>query len=139
MELWNRLLTLLRMKRGSGLRYFELDESLHTALVDLADKEQRPAEEIQAELLTAGLAHLQTSDGLKERWGTLSQREQEVTAFTCLGYTNRQMAARMGVSPDTVKGYVRQALVKFHLHSKDELRMLLAQWDFGEWGPPAQC
>jgi DNA-binding CsgD family transcriptional regulator len=139
MNLWERLFSLLGYWRAGGRRYFELDENLHSALVDRADREQRPAEEIQNELLTAGLAHLQTSDGLKERWGTLSQREQEVTAFTCLGYTNRQMAARMGVSPDTVKGYVRQALVKFHLHSKDELRMLLAQWDFSEWGPPAQC
>ena len=128
-----------RLAAAGGRRYFALDEKLQTALVDLADREGRPAEEIQVELLTAGLAHLQTSERLKECWGTLSQREQEVTAYTCLGYTNRQMAARMGVSPDTVKGYVRQALVKFDLHSKDELRMLLGNWDFSEWGPPAQC
>ena len=128
-----------RLAAAGGRRFFALDEKLQTALVDLADREGRPAEEIQVELLTAGLAHLQTSERLKECWGTLSQREQEVTAYTCLGYTNRQMAARMGVSPDTVKGYVRQALVKFHLHSKDELRMLLGNWDFSEWGPPAQC
>ena len=48
------------------------------------------------------------------------------------------MAAKMKVSPDTVKGYVRQALIKFNVHSKDELRMLLALWDFSDWGPRAQ-
>jgi DNA-binding NarL/FixJ family response regulator len=52
--------------------------------------------------------------------------------YTCLGYTNRQKAARMCVSPATVKGYVRQALIKWHAHGKEELRMLLAQWDFSE-------
>jgi DNA-binding NarL/FixJ family response regulator len=137
MKPWDRLLTLLRKKPGPDPRYFALDEPLQAALADRADREQLPVEQVQAELLAAGLAHLQSSDGLKHCWETLSRREQEVTALTCLGCTNRQMAARLHVSPSTVKGYVRQAMVKWHAHGKDELRMLLAQWDFSEWGPPA--
>jgi DNA-binding CsgD family transcriptional regulator len=126
------------MLRGSGLRYYELEESLHTALVDLANQEQRPAEEVQADLLAIALAQQQKNGELWSRWQSLSPREQEVSALTCLGYTNRQMAARMGVSPETVKGYVRQALVKYRTHSKGELRMLLGNWDFSEWAPRAQ-
>ena len=61
-----------------------------------------------------------------------------MTALACLGYTNRQMAARLSVSPETIKGYVRQALVKWNAHSKNELRLLLEQWDFSDYGPPAQ-
>jgi len=49
MELWNRLLELLRMKRTSGARYFALDERLNMALVERADREGRPAEDIQGE------------------------------------------------------------------------------------------
>jgi DNA-binding CsgD family transcriptional regulator len=138
MELYEWLLELFRMKRPPGLRYFELDEELHTALVDRADRESRPAEDIQREFVAAGLAQLQTSDELKARWETLSKRERDVTSLTCLKYTNRQMAAMMKVSPDTVKGYIRQALVKFNVHSKDELRILLELWDFSDWGPRAQ-
>ena len=134
----NRLLTLLGLKRDPGPRYFELEESLYTALANLADQEQRPEDEIHADLLVAGLAQRQTRAELWQRWQSLSPREQDVTAFTCLGYTNRQMAAILGVSPDTVKGYIRQTLVKFHLHSKDELRMRLGGWDFSKWGPQAQ-
>jgi DNA-binding CsgD family transcriptional regulator len=137
-ELWQRLLAALRLQPGSPRRTFELDKSLQTALLQRAGQEQRPVEQIQAELIAAGLDQLRSSDGLKQRWGILSAREQQVTALTCLGYTNRQMAARLGVSPETVKGYVRQALAKFHLHSKDELRLQLGQWDFSEWAPPAQ-
>lgn len=138
MELWDRLLELLRLKGTSGPRFYELDESLRTALINRADRESRPAGDIQEEVVAAGLAKLQTSDELKARWETLSQRERDVTALTCLKYTNRQMAARLGVSPDTVKGYIRQALVKFNVHSKDELRIMLEPWDFSEWGPRAQ-
>jgi len=139
MELWQRLLALLRtMKPCPERRYFELDASLQAALKERADREQRPLQQFQAELLAAGLANLQTSDELKRCWKRLSGREQEVTALACLGYTNRQMAARMGVSPDTVKGYMRQAQVKFHAHGKDQLRLLLAQWDFSAWGKPQE-
>ena len=137
MELWQRLLALLQMKPGPDRRYFELDGPLQAALAERADRDQLPLEQIQAELLAAGLEHLQSVDELKRGWESLSPREQEVTAYTCLGYTNRQMAARMCLSPATVKGYVRQALVKFHLHGKDELRLQLAQWDFSDWAPPA--
>jgi DNA-binding NarL/FixJ family response regulator len=137
MQLWDRLLTFLGRKPGPAPHFFELDEPLHAALSERADRDQLPLEQVQAELLAAGLDRLRTSDGLKRRWEELSPREQEVTALTCLGYTNRQMAARLQLSPDTVKGYVRQALVKWHMHGKEELRLLLEQWDFSAWGPPA--
>lgn len=138
MSTLNRLLTLLGLKRDSGPRYFELDETLHTALTNLADQEQRPEEEIHADLLATALAQRYAHNELRQRWESLSPRERDVTALTCLGYTNRQIAAKLRVSPDTVKGYVRQVLIKFHLHSKDELRMLLSLWDFSKWGPKAQ-
>jgi DNA-binding CsgD family transcriptional regulator len=40
----------------------------------------------------------------------------------------------MCVSPHTVKEYMRKAQVKWKVHSKNELRLLLAQWDFSAWG-----
>ena len=135
-ELWNRLLGLLRTRRSPRWRYFELEESLHTALVQRADQENRPEQEIQAEVLAAGLEHLQSADGLKERWGRLSWREQEVTALTCLGYTNRQIAGRLHISIETVKTHMTNILVKFDMHGKAEMRQALSGWDFSEWGPP---
>jgi DNA-binding CsgD family transcriptional regulator len=135
-ELWNRLLGPLRTRRSLRWRYFALEESLHAALEQRADQEQRPAEEIQAELVAAGLAHLKTVDRLKECWGGLSPREQEVTALTCLQYTNRQMAGRLHISVETVKTHMSNILVKFGLHSKAELRQALSGWNFNEWGPP---
>ena len=138
MELWDRFLALFRMLRGNGLRRYELRESLQAALEERADREKRPLDELQAQALAAGLAHLDTSERLKQRWEKLSAREKEVTALTCLGYTNRQIASMIGISPETVKTYMQKLLVKFNLHSKYELRMKLEEWDFSEWGPPAQ-
>jgi len=133
MSPWNRLSSLLGLKRGSGPRYFALDETSHVALANIADQEKRPEEEIHAELLSAALTQRDSYINSWRRWEFLSPREKDVTALTCLGYTNRQIAAKLNLSPDTVKGYVRQVLMKFHLHSKDGLRMLLGNWDFSDW------
>ncbi len=139
-ELRERLLTLFHPRSGSTSPCFELDEGLHTALEEHAHLEQRPVEQVQAELVRAGLARLKNSEALEQRWGSLSRREQQVTALTCLGCTNRQVAARLGVSVETVKTHMSNLLVKFDLHSKAGLRMALSEWDFSEWDPAAkQC
>jgi DNA-binding CsgD family transcriptional regulator len=72
-------------------------------------------------------------DGLLARWGFLSAREQQVAALTCLNFTNRQIAARLRITPETAKTHVRNVLRKFDLHSKAELRRALADWDFSAW------
>ena len=138
MKTWDRLLAHLHLQPGSHPYEFGLDEALRAALVERAARDQCPIEQVEADLLRAGLAHLQSSDGLKRCWETLARREQEVTALTCLGYTNRQIAARLQLSPTTVKGYVRQALIKWRAHGKEELRLRLAKWDFSEWDPPVK-
>ena len=135
-ELWNHLFGRFRSRRSPRWRYFELEESLDTALEQRADQEQRPVEELQAELVAAGLAHLQTTDRLKECWERLSRREQEMTALTCLGYTNRQMAGYLHISLETVKTHMTNTLAKFNMHSKADMREALSNWDFSEWGPP---
>jgi DNA-binding CsgD family transcriptional regulator len=133
MKQWERLLARLGLKREAVTRSFALDASLHSALVVQAEQEKRPVEELYADLLTTALVHRQTNSVLRDRWQTLSRRGQEVTALACRGYTNRQMAARLGVSEETVKTHVRNALVKFNLHGKAEMRMALGGWDFSEW------
>ena len=133
-ELWKQLLDRLHTRHSPRWHYFSLDESLHTALEQRAGQEQRPVEELQAELVATGLAHLQTTDFLKERWDRLTPREQEVTALTCLRYTNRQMAGRLNISVETVKTHITNTLIKFDLHSKTELRQALSGWNFSEWG-----
>ncbi len=133
MVIWDHLLSLLGLKRGSGPRYYKLDEPLQSVLETLAVEEQRPAEDIQADLIEAGLAQRQTYNEVLQHWQFLSPREKDVTALTCLGYTNRQISATLHISIDTVKTHIRNILVKFRLHGKAELRQAMAGWDFSEW------
>ncbi len=164
MELWDRFRTLFRIMRRSGLpalvpprlasdstagtgdpdgtgqvlvQRYELNGRLQTLLLERAGREARPAQELQEPLSAAELEQLKTADKLKKLWDRLPDRQKEVTALTCLGYTNRQMAARLKISVNTIQGYVKQALIQYQLHSKAELRNLLEEWDFSDWAPRA--
>jgi DNA-binding CsgD family transcriptional regulator len=134
MNLWERLLFLLGLQRGAGDRLFELDEHLHSALVNLAEQEQRPAGEVERDLLASALAQRHAQGELWENWQSLTPREQDASALACLGYTNRQIAARLGVGEETVRTHLKNALAKFDLHGKGELRVALRGWDFSGCG-----
>jgi DNA-binding CsgD family transcriptional regulator len=133
MNLWQLLLFRLGLRPDPGTRTYELDEDLHLALEDLALRERRPAGELAADLLASALVERSTADEAWQRWRTLSPREQDAAALACLGYTNRQIAVRLGVSAETVKTHLHNALAKFGLHGKAELRLLLGEWDFSAW------
>ena len=132
MSLWQRLLNALGYPAASRLS-FHADVGLIQSLQALANQEQRGMDEVANDLLSFALDQRQATDHLLQQWQTLSPREQEVTALICLNYNNRQIAARLGVSPETIKTHVRHVLRKFEAGSKAELRQTLADWDFSAW------
>lgn len=132
-NLWQRLLLDLGLRKSTGPRIFSLDETLLRSVQDLAELEQRPEEEVTSELVAYALARRAVNVTSLGDWEALSPREQQVAALACLGYTNRQIASRLILSPDTVKSHMRSILHKFNIHSKSQLRQVLADWDFSTW------
>jgi DNA-binding CsgD family transcriptional regulator len=131
--LLSRLLEeLSRMPRQP--RLFQFDASLLESLRQLAAREQRSEDEVAADLLEAALAQRGANEARIQVWESLSPREQEVVALACLGRTNRQIAAQLYLSPETIKTHMRRVQRKFGVASKSELRTLLADWDFNGWG-----
>ena len=131
MSFWRKFLQAFK---GHGARRaFELDQPLVEVLQHFAEVEKRPREEVAADLLSAALIKRQLAEEYLRIWRALSTREQQVTALTCLNFTNPQIASRLFLSPDTVKSHVHNVLRKFNVHSKAELRQALSDWDFSEW------
>lgn len=109
------------------------DAFLLRSLRDLAAREQRPPEEVIAGLLNQALQQRQAAESSWKRWQTLTPREQQIAALVCLNHTSRQIAARLVISPETVKTHVSNLLRKFGLRTRQELRQALAGWDFSAW------
>jgi|SRR5919108_3490164 DNA-binding CsgD family transcriptional regulator len=133
MSILQRLLYWIGLRSTPGPRHYEISESLQVTLKTLAEHERRPEHELAQDLFAAGLNQYRSFGELWHKWESLSPREQEVTALTCLGLTNQQIAARLSLSRDTIKTHIRNVLFKFGLNSKAELRHILANWDFSGW------
>jgi DNA-binding CsgD family transcriptional regulator len=133
MSIWDRFLYLIGLRPKPGPRYYELTESLHTTLSTLAEHEGRPEDELIPDLLAAGLTQYHSTNKTWQQWLSLTPRERDVAALACLGYTNREMANRFGVSLNTVKTHMRNTLAKFEVGNRVKLRQKLADWDFSAW------
>jgi DNA-binding CsgD family transcriptional regulator len=128
-----RLLERFGLRRAPGLHTYGFDATLQAKLSDLASQRGLSEEELASDLLAAGLQGYADASQLLQEWRALSPREQDVTALACLGYTNRQIAAGLGISPETVKTHLGNVLSDLGLHSRQELRLLFSGWDFGAW------
>ncbi len=106
----------------------EFDAELSAQIRRTAADWGRPPEALVAEMVRRGLEEW-------SRWhwaravleGRLTPREREVARLAAAGYTNRQIAQALVISPETVKVHVRNILRKFDVHSKSRLRAILVE------------
>ena len=120
-----------RRKRKDS-RVFFRDEQLVVKVKKIAVDQRRGEQEIYQDIIEAGMKVLQGKDEHAGIWDTLSGREQQVTALTCLGYRSYEIADMLGVSYETVRTHSKHIYAKFGL-SRKELRLALKDWDFQEW------
>ncbi len=133
MSIWQRLFGKIGKHPKSGSRKYEISESLQVTLTTIAKHEGRPENELLPDILEAGLTQYVSKEGLWNKWDSLTPREQEVAAFACLGYTNREIGKRLHISPETVKVRLQKALSKFGVNTRSQLQMLLNNWNFEEY------
>ncbi|MEW2283014.1 helix-turn-helix transcriptional regulator [Streptomyces sp. NPDC047841] len=87
----------------------------HAALRALAPRIADPR--LRAELLSAcGLLTAPPRAGSV----TLAPREVDVLSWVAAGATNAAVAERLGIGPETVKGYLRSAMRKLGAHTRGE-------------------
>lgn len=136
MSIWDRFLYLIGKRSTPGPRTYRFDasDSLRITLSTIAKDEGRPEHDLIPELLNAGLTQYVSTERVWEKWETLSAREKDVVALVCLEYTNSEIAIRLNISIDTVKARLASAFRKFAVRKRSSLRVLLAHWDFSEWG-----
>ena len=115
------------------LLFLELDARHAVYLAQIAANTQASRQKVAQDLLKNALVDRQISEAHLAHWRALTPRQQQVAALACLNFTNRQIAARLGISPQTVKAHLRNLLHRFELHGKAELRQALEDWDFSEW------
>ncbi len=128
-----RLREMLEKRSGKqDRRLFARDEGLVSSVRALAASQQRGEQEVYNDIIASGMQVLQDKDRYEGVWASLSQREQQVTALTCLGYRSYEIAGALGISYETVRTHSKHVYAKFGLTRK-ALRVALKNWNFEEW------
>ncbi len=121
-----------RKLKQRKLRAYLHDEQLVVHVRKIAGEQQRREQDVYDDILQAGMKVMQDQDSYTTIWASLSQREQQVAALTCLGYRSYEIADMLGVSYDTVRTHSKHVYAKFGLN-RQELRIALQGWDFHDW------
>lgn len=129
MSFWLRLLRALGFQVPADKIYY-LDDELVKSLQMLADQELRNEDELAADLINDAFSRRAAVQDLLSRWYNLTAREQQVAWMLCNNYTSGEIAAELVISSNTVKSHIHKILLKFNVHSRNELRLLLADFDF---------
>jgi DNA-binding CsgD family transcriptional regulator len=114
-------------------RSFDLDVNALETLRTIAEIERSTPQAIAGQLLEDALRRQELRLSGMSLWQSLTPREQEVTALLCLQYTNREIASRLHISPETVKTHVAHILIKLGLPNRAVLRDILSGLDFSQW------
>jgi len=62
-----------------------------------------------------------------ESLAALTERQQQVAALVCGGFSNKAIARKLGVSEGTVKVHLHAIFYKLHLRSRREISRFLRQ------------
>jgi DNA-binding CsgD family transcriptional regulator len=135
MSIFRRLQRLRIGQRRNDKNSYALDEPLPSLLTnDTAIKGNR--ENTAPPVSANGFPYQGSQNDFASLWRSLSPREKDVTALTCLRYTDRQIASKLGISVPTVRTYIGKAVIRFGIQTKADLRVLLANIDFSTWEDP---
>jgi DNA-binding CsgD family transcriptional regulator len=121
-------------KRQKGLRRraFLREEQLVKTVREMAVSQRRAEQDVYDDIIESGMNALSDKQKYEDIWATLSPREQEVTALTCLGYRSYEIAGALSISYETVRTHSKHIYAKFSLNRK-ELRLALRHWNFEAW------
>ena len=133
MSIWQFIKQLRTGSQQKKKYSYILGELLHLEPDDSATQETLKREKQISDSLAVSPPYDPSYNDLYQRWLSLTPREQDVIALTCLGYTNRQIAFRLGISPGTVISYIQNVQNKLGTRSKIDLRLTFYGWDFSKW------
>ena len=133
---FQRILRSIRAALRAWLRVertFDLDVNALETLRAIAEMERTTPQVVAGQLLEDALRRQELRLSGMTLWQSLTPREQDVTALVCLNYTNREIASRLHISPETVKTHVARVLLKMGLPSRAALREVFSGLDFSQW------
>jgi DNA-binding CsgD family transcriptional regulator len=129
----NRVVRRLRVIGSKGQLLVSLDSETRSLLTDFAESVQITPEEAAVRWVELQAIAYQRDKEVGRLWGTLTNREQQVVALCCLEYSDREIAAMLGIAYGTARTHLYNAIRKLGIRKKSELLFQLRNWDFSKF------
>jgi DNA-binding CsgD family transcriptional regulator len=129
----NRVVRRFRIAGKSGGLLVSLDSETRSLLSDFAESVQITPEEAAVRWVELQAIAYQRDKEVGRLWGTLTNREQQVVALCCLEYSDREIAAMLGIAYGTARTHLYNAIRKLGIRKKSELLFQLRNWDFSKF------
>lgn len=118
---------VVRKALEAGCDGYVPKESAHSKLVEAIQVVHSGERYLHPVAATALVDALTFSESEKSQFDGLSEREQEVVRLTALGFSSRETAGQLHLSPKTVETYRQRAYEKLGIsHRMDLVRFALA-------------
>jgi DNA-binding NarL/FixJ family response regulator len=120
---------------ASGFLLKDLEpEDLRKAIRVVAGGEALLAPSVTRRLIAEFAGRPAPRAGHAEKLRLLTDREREIIALVGTGLTNEEIAAKLFISPTTVKTHVSRAMLK--LHARDRAQVVVFGYESGLVAPP---
>jgi DNA-binding CsgD family transcriptional regulator len=106
-----------------------LDQSFVNDFQALAESLDQPELLLAARLIDLAWHRQQAGQDARNRWISLTQRQQEIALLIRAGHTYPQIAQALHLSKNSVHAHVRQIYAKMGVASKKELRAIMIDSD----------
>jgi DNA-binding CsgD family transcriptional regulator len=117
----SRIWIILPGKQPKPDRPLLLPVNLVGLLHRQAQELDKPPEALLLELLQTALLEHRQPDPIELAWRSLSERERQVACLMVAGLSNREIAARLMISRNTVRSHARGVVRKFGCANRKEL------------------
>jgi DNA-binding CsgD family transcriptional regulator len=129
----DRAVRRFRIPGNNGRLLVNLDSETRSLLGHFAESAQMTPEEAAVRWVELQANVYQQDKEVGQLWGTLTDREQQVVALCCLEYSDREIAAMLGIAYGTARTHLYNAIYKLGINKKSELLFLLRNWDFSKF------
>ncbi|MBC8504714.1 MAG: response regulator transcription factor [Anaerolineales bacterium] len=123
-------------RNGATMLKITVTHDTYGMLKELAREQGTSIEKLAMDLIEKEvIRRYENTSEYEKIWQSLSERQQEVAALACLGFTNGDIEEILNISLGTVKTHIRDIFKAFDVRGRHQLTYMLRKWDFSNYDP----
>jgi len=113
----------------AGASGYLLKRSTPEHVLDAIREVQQGGAPMSGEIARKVVAYFRNQETVNSEVEKISGREREVLDLVIYGFSNKEIAERLGVTPDAIRWHLKHIYQKLHVHSRTEAALKYSRVD----------